>query len=599
MQNYFFVLILFLFVVQNTHCHNGESVHDALTNIKERMLKELSVEEILNLNARKVRKFLSDKEAHVLGHKLVQFHVNVPVDVYILRDQRLKTVNVSHTKPYWLGERNFTLTPLDAKVDGRDFDVWVKSFPAGKIELGVNSVERKVDQYLIALKPQNAGDKIQVKDLYPGQCRVTTLQKSALAYVDDNDDFVEEIPQALNGLTLIQASKSWRKVGRLVNVFSKTHFPSTEKPDQIVLTWSDDPKTTQTIQWRTNTKVSKGVVAYWKKDTEKIIHTPAKTNTLTTKYIVNDPVCLRHTATLKNLQPDTTYMYKVGNGNESNWSGVAQFTTAPSKVKPFSFVYMGDAQNGLDFWGKLLKKAFEERPDADFYIMAGDLINRGDERWDWDHFFFNCKNIYDRKTLVPAIGNHEDYGNSGPWLYLQLFTLFENGPQTIEKERAYSFTYSNTLFIVLDTNVDPETQVAWLEEQLKTSNATWKIVVYHHPAYSSAIGRDNKKIRNLWTPLFDKYHVDMALQGHDHSYLRTYPMFAEKRVKTAKDGTYYVVSVSGVKMYRQSPELYYREVGFMDTSTYQVLDIEVDEHRLLYRARDINGKLLDEIEIRK
>ena len=51
---------------------------------------------------------------------------------------------------------------------------------------------------------------------------------------------------------------------------------------------------------------------------------------------------------------------------------------------------MGDAQNGLYRWGTLLKNAFRDRPDAAFYIMAGDLVNRGADRADWDRFFSQC-----------------------------------------------------------------------------------------------------------------------------------------------------------------------------------------------------------------
>ena len=71
-------------------------------------------------------------------------------------------------------------------------------------------------------------------------------------------------------------------------------------------------------------------------------------------------------------------------------------------------------------------------------------------------------------------------------------------------------------------------------------------VVYHHPAYSSAPSRDNPSIREH-VSLFDEHHVDMALQGHDHAYLRTYPMKDGKRVDTTNEGTVYIVSVSELK----------------------------------------------------
>src|SRR5437870_4003891 len=52
------------------------------------------------------------------------------------------------------------------------------------------------------------------------------------------------------------------------------------------------------------------------------------------------------------------------------WTAPAEFTTAPAGAAPFSFIYMGDAQNGLDRWGVLLQKAYRSRPDAAFYLLA-------------------------------------------------------------------------------------------------------------------------------------------------------------------------------------------------------------------------------------
>ena len=71
----------------------------------------------------------------------------------------------------------------------------------------------------------------------------------------------------------------------------------------------------------------------------------------------------------------------VGDGSPNGWTEAAEFTTAPSGAAPFAFIYMGDAQNGLDRWGVLLHNAYRARPDAAFYLMAGDLVNRGAERW--------------------------------------------------------------------------------------------------------------------------------------------------------------------------------------------------------------------------
>ena len=52
-----------------------------------------------------------------------------------------------------------------------------------------------------------------------------------------------------------------------------------------------------------------------------------------------------HTVNFTNLKPDTKYLYRVGDG--ANWSEWFEFETASNKAEPFSFVYVGDAQNDI------------------------------------------------------------------------------------------------------------------------------------------------------------------------------------------------------------------------------------------------------------
>ena len=75
-------------------------------------------------------------------------------------------------------------------------------------------------------------------------------------------------------------------------------------------------------------------------------------------------------------------------------------------------------------------------------------------------------------------------------------------------------------------------------------------------------------------------------------------MKGEKKVASPKEGTVYIVSVSGTKMYEQDPRNY-TEFGMTNTATYQVLDIQISGDRLVYRAYDIDGKLKDELVIQK
>jgi hypothetical protein len=603
-QKPFYSLVLLLSLLVGaplrSAAHDGVhgSVHDTVAEIIRRMQRELSTDQLVELTVPRVESFLTPKEREVLGTAHIRFRVDVPVVVTILRDRGLGD------EPFWLRERGFMATSNTVQLANHDFDTWEKPFPAGEVGLGIHNLTGRGTHYLVLLRPQQNSDKVKVSDLYPGHLRTALFEAGVEPFVDQPTRLSKVPPGlGLEGQLLVQTDSDSEEDARLVSLFARTQYPAHDHADHVVLTWNDDPRTTQAIQWRTSSRIKRGMVRYRPKEAgtsggeASYKLRKASTDKLSTPTLLNDPLIHRHTVFLKGLKPATTYLYSVGDGSADGWSEPAEFTTAPAAVAPFSFIYMGDAQNGLDRWGVLLQKAYHARPDAAFYLMAGDLVNRGAERWDWDSFFENSKGVFDRRQLVPVLGNHEYQGGS-PDLYLAQFALPRNGPRRVPAERAYAFEYSNAKFIILDSNLDPAGQTAWLETQLAGTKAVWKFVSYHHPAYSSGGNRDNPDVRNLWTPLFDKYHVDLALQGHDHAYLRTYPMREQKRTATARDGTIYIISVSGTKYYEQLQHDY-TEVGLTKLSTYQVLDIQIEGNRLVYRAHDLDGAVRDQFIIEK
>jgi hypothetical protein len=579
------------------HVGNHPSIHDTVAAILARLKREMTQTNITNLTAAKIENFLTDEEREVLGTEHLSFTVNVPVKVSVIRSTNLAS------EPFWLKGRGFHRSSLLVTVDkDKTFDVWEKEFESGRVGLGVNSLRGGGDHYFVAVAPQKSDDKLAIKDLYPGQATVGPMTLDEKPYFDGKEK-ITSLPTQLEHQVLVRTGRDWRDHAKLLNVLRYTSHPSSRTPDHVVLTWSGDPRTTQSIQWRTSTQTKRGVVAYQKKSLyarfkpKGLKKVKAHTRSLTDTNLLNDPMIHWHTATLTGLEPGSTYVYSVGDGTRDGWTELAEFTTAPDGTKPFSFVYMGDAQNGLDRWGSLVQNAFLRRPEAAFYIMAGDMVNRGGERDDWDSLFHNARGIYDRRQLVPVIGNHECQGGQ-PAFYLSFFNLPTNGPVTIKQERVYSFDYGNAIFIVLDSNLKPEDQADWLENQLANTRARWKFVVYHHPLFSSVPKRDNKTLRECWEPIFDKYHVDLALQGHDHAYLRTFPMKNGRPAGGAKDGTIYIVSVSGTKMYKQDTRDY-TEFAMTNVATYQVLDIQISGDRLVYRAYDVDGTLRDEFVIEK
>ncbi|MCL4215744.1 MAG: fibronectin type III domain-containing protein, partial [Candidatus Hydrogenedentes bacterium] len=366
-------MLLFVFAggIALAHVGNHPSVHDTVAGIVMRMQRNLPAEELTGITVPEVLDFLSEEERDVLATQHLIFNVNVPVVLHLYRQKAQEEV------VYWLKDRDFEKTPLEVSVDGERFEVWRKEFDAGEIGLGVNSLSGNGDHYFISLAPQDAGDTVEITNIYPGLHTLGTMQLDERAYISWDDRTLTALPAELEGEVLLRGDPNKRRTARLIDVYRITPYPATARPDHVVLTWSDDPKTTQAIQWRTSTETNEGAVRYRLKGSGEEWTTVAADSEMLVNYnTVNDPLCLRHTVNLTGLSPDSAYEYCVGDDTENGWLKAETFETAPSGVAPFKFIYMGDAQNGLDAWGTLVHKAYDEEPDAAFYIMAGDLVNR-------------------------------------------------------------------------------------------------------------------------------------------------------------------------------------------------------------------------------
>nr|MCU0634727.1 metallophosphoesterase family protein [Gemmatimonadaceae bacterium] len=297
--------------------------------------------------------------------------------------------------------------------------------------------------------------------------------------------------------------------------------PSTE-PDRIVLTWSGDPATTQSVTWRTDTTIlaakAQIVIAADGPRMEPDARTvDAATERLDTRTVPGaGEVVHYHSVTFTGLTPDTLYAYRVGDG--TRWTEWFQFRTASTRKKPFSFLYVGDAQNDiLSLWSRVIREGFRRAPDARFIIHAGDLVNDANTDWQWGEWFRAGGFIHAMTASVPAAGNHEyrarsteeaaANGSSLSVFWRPQFTLPANGMPGLE-ESTYWFDYEGARIIVLNSNRDRERQVAWLRSVLSGNTQPWTIVTFHHPIFSAARERDNKELRELWKPVLDEFGVD-------------------------------------------------------------------------------------------
>ncbi|HJS65453.1 MAG TPA: purple acid phosphatase [Nitrososphaeraceae archaeon] len=155
--------------------------------------------------------------------------------------------------------------------------------------------------------------------------------------------------------------------------------------------------------------------------------------------------------------------------------------------------------------------------DPEVVLALGDLSYNGKAKC-WLNII---EPIADKTKIV--IGNHETDSSKILKDYMQYFGL---------EKQYYSFNYKNVHFIALSTEIPYEEGsqqyefvVQDLEKYSKDRTIDWIVAFYHRQAYSSGGGPDDEDdFTETYHPLFDKYNVVLALQGHFHAYERSYPI---------------------------------------------------------------------------
>ena len=391
-------------------------------------------------------------------------------------------------------------------------------------------------------------------------------------------------------------------------------------PDRIILTFHGDPATSRAVTWRTDSTVTQAYAQIAEATVNALFIKNATAIGAVTEpfdlglYKGNQSMTVHyHHVVFSDLEPDKMYAYRVGSGQD-NWSEWIQFRTAKSEYAPTQFVYFGDAQNNvLSHWSRVIRMAYQTAPNASFVVHAGDLINLAHRDQEWAEWYKAGGFIHSQWTAVPVVGNHEFQPTDEEMprrLSIQWrpqFTLpVEDKLDPALHETVYTVDYQDIRLIVLNSNDQLEEQTDYIKKQLRRSKAKWNIISCHHSVFSPAKGRDFQFARENWKPLFDKYNVDLVLNGHDHTYARGHVPLRQSDGNDTNDlGTVYVTSVSGPKHYPLDLEQMkaYAEDGYLpdrsaeQTQFFQV--ITIDGNQLTYVAYTALGEEYDRAVITK
>ena len=322
----------------------------------------------------------------------------------------------------------------------------------------------------------------------------------------------------------------------------------------ILLSAGKDP-TYYNVRW--NSSVQEDETVQWCK-TESIVDASFPADASSAQAEKENGVAR---AIIDNLEENTEYSYRVGSG-DIGWSEVYSFKTGDFDDNEFSFLFISDAQLGVNgaaydakTWNTSLEKAREWfGDDIEFMLSGGDQINDSDEPEQFDAFASPA--LLRSLPIMTTVGNH-DNGKSYSDYFIQSNTDESTASDAGKYSGDYWVHYDGVLIMNLNTNVYSRSihkefmEKAIAEYTAEYGEPTWKIVVFHHSVYSAAADRvsENEDRREVFTGLMSEMGIDVVLMGHDHIYTRTYMMAggltpiddASRYVKVGNDpyGSYY------------------------------------------------------------
>lgn len=466
-------------------------------------------------------------------------------------------------------------------------------------------------------------------------------------------------PRIINGRTLVSLEDAVKLLGlyRDISEFDggaalhQSFYKESDKFFNLVTTFCGDAKTSRAFSWEAQTDYDGMVLQYRKKGSEDVTEIKADCIKYPVSFVNNTVYdmdikiydaetvsdmqeMLFYKAKAENLEAGTAYLYRIGDKEKDEWSGYYEFTTEAENTDSFSVIAVTDPQGRVpgeyEYYKNTLQTALNDCPDAAFIINLGDFTDNANFD-DWWKYFFDASVSKESLPLMTAIGNHENRGDGAKYYNLRFYNpqnalglgkayvsdgndgralpIIENLDNTV-----YSFDYGNAHFAVLNTGTDWDNdqmlpllklQNDWLENDLKSTDKEWKIVLLHIGIYVQKVRGNHTK--EIFGDLIDKYGVDLVLEGHDHTYMRTYQMYGGEPVndkkqnyKKGKGTVYSIIGSAALKRYETTEEHPWTAVLAAlpkETPSYTV--VSFDSGKIDFITKLTDGTVIDEFVISK
>ncbi len=391
---------------------------------------------------------------------------------------------------------------------------------------------------------------------------------------------------------------------------AQTDALATMKPIAARQIVSDDNAHKRTVVWQLAENIS-STLEIREKGNDTILSFPAASQFLAGTQGEADRYIYEATAT--GLHPGTSYEYRTRTKDAASiWM--------PLRTDPgerFSALIFPDSQSAdYDVWKDTAAKGFAALPDADFFIMMGDLVDNGQDEHQWQAWLSAVETPIRTIPVAPLMGNHEAYSlgwkTCRPERFLAHFSLPGKGDPNLD-ELFWSFDWGPVHFAVLNTDMPeiaewyPNLQAAqetWLRQDMTTTKKPWKIVLMHRDPLQYRIEGRPERLEGFseeglaFMPLFDELGIDAVLSAHLHTYRNRGHIRNFERNETGP--LYILTGVAGDVRY---PNLWTNHALDITVApqpeTDNFLTMEADKTKMILRAYRTDGMLLDETILKK
>ncbi len=388
-------------------------------------------------------------------------------------------------------------------------------------------------------------------------------------------------------------------------------------PRHVRVIWTENPSEHAIISWTTMAATRSNIVRY-----DTVSHADGeRAYAMSTPAVRNGAATLRaedvkegvpagwyHHAEITGLRPATkVYVAVEGDGEltDERW-----FMTAPNDDRPVTLLSGGDSRMGgpqpryagrtphvdRQNMNRRMAQLLTDNPGIIALAHGADWGTTAD----WRHLFWWFEDNELLRTedgrilpLIVARGNHDEGVGFNEHFWL--------GDITDELSYGYYYTtHIGTAFSLITLNTEISVagdQSEWLEEQLEALRPyrRWILAQYHRPAYPAVknfTALEFTRVRETWSPLFDEYGLDLALESDGHSLKRTVPI---RNFKPDADGVVYV-GEGGLGVPQRTPDTtrWFLASPGMSASAHHVWMISADSSQLRARAIGIDGAVLND-----